>query len=67
MAPPLLIASRAAYTTPQAAWCSRIDADGALTEFFYDGAGRVTDEMRFATRISIAASVGALDVATVSL
>jgi YD repeat-containing protein len=37
-----------------------IDASGALTQFFYHGAGRATDTVQFATRVSIAASIDAL-------
>lgn len=33
-----------------------IDAAGAVTQFFHDGAGRVTDEVRYANTVSIAAS-----------
>lgn len=33
-----------------------IDAKGAVTQYFYDGAGRVTDEMHYAQEVTIPAS-----------
>jgi len=35
----------------------RIDEAGAVTRYFYDGAGRVTDEVRYAAQVSIARTV----------
>jgi len=35
-----------------------IDAAGAVTQFFYDGAGRITDEVRYANTVSISATTG---------
>ena len=34
-----------------------IDAAGALTQYFYDGAGRVTDEVRYAREVTIPRTV----------
>jgi len=44
-----------------------IDASGAVVQFFYDGAGRVTDTVQYAKRVSIAASAGVLRVQDVAV
>ena len=44
-----------------------IDADGAVTQRFHDGAGRVTEEVVYATRVSIDRAENALEIDDVTL
>jgi YD repeat-containing protein len=44
-----------------------IDAGGFVTQSFYDGASRIIDVVRFATGITVAASVDELDMSAVNV
>ncbi len=44
-----------------------VDEVGAVTQWFYDGAGRVTDEVGYATTVTIARTVDALAVGDITV